>query len=99
MRTTFDPVKRAQTLARRGLDFAVDAERVFSGETVTMVDDRFDYGEVRQISAGFLGDRMVVIVWTQRGTGRHIISMRYCHGKEEKRWQKILRETGKQRSR
>src|SRR5260221_6376962 len=27
---------------------------------------------------------MVVIVWTQRGTSRHVISMRYCHGKEEK---------------
>jgi uncharacterized DUF497 family protein len=77
MKTTFDPGKRAWTLENRGLDFAMDAERVFSGETVTGVDDRFDYGEVRQISAGFLGDRMVVIVWTQRGTSRHIISMRY----------------------
>jgi hypothetical protein len=31
----------------------VDAEKVFSGETVTRTDNRFDYGEVRQISAGF----------------------------------------------
>jgi hypothetical protein len=76
-----------------GPDFAVDAEKVFSGDTVTVVDDRFDYGEVRQISADFLGRRMVVILWTSRGTGRHIISMRYCHGKEEKRWRKILRQT------
>jgi hypothetical protein len=36
---------------------------------------------------------MVVIVWTQRGASRHIISMRYCHGKEEERWRKILRQT------
>jgi uncharacterized DUF497 family protein len=92
MKTTFDPGKRAWTLENRGLDFAVDAEKVFSGDTVTMIDDRFDYREVRQISAGFLGDRMVVIVWTQRGTSRHIISMRYCHGKEEKRWRQILRQ-------
>jgi len=91
MKTTFDPAKRAWTLVHRGLDFAVDAAKVFSGDTVTMVDHRFDYGEVRQISAGFLEGRMVVIVWTQRGTSRHVISMRYCHGKEEKRWRKILR--------
>jgi uncharacterized DUF497 family protein len=71
----------------------VDAEKVFSGDTVTGIDGRFDYGEVRQITAGFLGDRMVVVVWTQRGVNRHIISMRYCHGKEEKRWRKILRQT------
>jgi uncharacterized protein len=70
----------------------VDAEKVFSGDTVTGIDGRFDYGEVRQITAGFLGDRMVVVVWTQRGVNRHIISMRYCHGKEEKRWRKILRQ-------
>jgi uncharacterized protein len=92
MRTTFNPAKREWALVHRGLDFPVDAERAFSGETVTMIDERFDYGEVRQISAGFLEDRMVVIVWTQRGTSRHIISMRYCHGKEEKRWRKILRQ-------
>jgi uncharacterized DUF497 family protein len=64
MKTTFNPVKRDWTLAHRGLDFAVDAEKVFSGDTVTAIDDRFDYGEVRRISAGFLDDRMVVIVWT-----------------------------------
>jgi uncharacterized protein len=40
MKTTFDPAKRAWTLAHRGLDFAVDAEKVFSGDTVTMTDDR-----------------------------------------------------------
>lgn len=92
MKTTFNPAKRDWTLAHRGLDFAVDAEKVFSGDTVTMIDDRFEYGEVRRISAGFLGDRMVVVVWTQRGASRHVISMRYCHDKEEKRWRKILRK-------
>jgi uncharacterized DUF497 family protein len=92
VKITFDPVKRDWIPAHRGLDFAVDAEKVFSGDTMMAIDDRFDYGEVRPISAGFLEGRMVVIVWTQRGTSRHIISMRYCHGKEEKRWRKILRQ-------
>jgi hypothetical protein len=90
--TTYDPAKRDWTLKHRGIDFAVDAEKVFSGITVTVADDRFDYGEVRRISAGFLDGRMVVIVWTERGTSRHVISMRYCHDKEEKRWREILRQ-------
>jgi uncharacterized DUF497 family protein len=93
MKTTFNPAKRDWTLAHRGLDFAVDAEKVFSGDTVTMVDDRFDYGEVRRISAGFLEGRMVVIVRTERGASRDIISMRYCHDKEEERWRKIFGKT------
>ena len=41
-----------------------------------------------------LDDRMVVIVWTWRDASRHIISMRYCHEKEEKRWRKIFRQAG-----
>lgn len=53
MKTTFNPAKRDWALAHRCLDFAVDAEKVFSGETVMVIDERFDYGEVRRISAGF----------------------------------------------
>jgi uncharacterized protein len=29
---------------------------------------------------------LVVMVWTQRGNARHIISMRHCHAKEEEIW-------------
>jgi uncharacterized DUF497 family protein len=35
-----------------GIDFATDAEKAFSGDTVTVVDDRFDYSEIRSISRG-----------------------------------------------
>lgn len=91
MTITFDPAKRAATLARRGLDFA-KAAKVFEDEHVTWIDDRFDYGEVRQITAGLLEGRMIVFVWTARGADRHIISMRYCHAKEER---KILRRLGR----
>jgi uncharacterized DUF497 family protein len=86
VRITYDPAKRAATLAERELDFA-DAAEVFAGVYTVAPDDRRDYGEPRFISAGYLGGRMVVIVWTPRGDARHIISMRYCHEKEEKRWQ------------
>ena len=52
MRVTFDRAKREWTLKHRGLDFALDAGKVFSGETVSVIDNRFDYDEVRQVSAG-----------------------------------------------
>jgi uncharacterized protein len=74
MDITFDPAKRELTRRRRGLDFA------------RVVDDRFDYGETRFITAGHLDGRLVVMVWTQRGKVRHIISMRHCHAKEEEIW-------------
>ena len=87
MDISFDPVKRDRTLKERGLDFA-DAAYVFAERHTVLRSDR--YGEPRFISAGFLRGRMVVIVWTQRGDARHVISMRYCHGKEEAKWRKHL---------
>jgi uncharacterized DUF497 family protein len=79
---TFDPAKRLVTLRGRGIDFATDAEKVFAGRKATFVDDRFDYGEVRLLTIGWLNERMVVMAWTERGADRHITSMRYCHAKE-----------------
>ena len=89
MRISYDPAKRAATIKRRGLDFA-DAAEVFAGDYTEALDDRHAYGEARYISAGYLRGRMVVLAWTPRGDGRHIISMRYCHAKEERRWRAKL---------
>jgi uncharacterized DUF497 family protein len=86
---SFDPAKRAVTLKERGLDFA-DAGLVFMGDVATRQDDRHDYGEDRFVSAGYLRGRMVVMVWTPRGNARHIISMRHCHGNEEKLWRRRM---------
>ena len=85
MRYTFDPAKRDLALRHRGLEFSRAGE-VFEGRTATVVDERFDYGETRLISAGYLDGRLVVMVWTQCGEARHIISMRHCHAKEEEIW-------------
>ena len=89
MIVSFDTGKRSRTLEERGLDFAVDAARVFAGLHVDFEARGRDYGETRMITAGWLGGRMLIIVWTQRGRARHVISMRYCHAKEAR---KILRE-------
>lgn len=82
MKISFDPAKREITLRERGIDFAVDAAKLFARKTVTTEDDRFDYGEPRYSTYGWLGDRVTLVIWTPRGDGRHIISMRFCHAKE-----------------
>jgi uncharacterized protein len=90
MSITFDPNKRAATLAHRGLDFAA-AARGFVGDHATWIDECFDYGGVRQITAGLLDGRMVGFIWTQRGPHRHVLSMGHCHDKEAR---KIRRRFG-----
>ncbi len=86
MAITFDPAKREATLAERGLDFA-DADAVIEGAIFEFVDDRFEYGEQRITTVGYLDERMVVLIWTERGADRHIISMRHAHEKERRRFQ------------
>jgi uncharacterized DUF497 family protein len=85
MAITFDPAKRERTLAERGLDFA-DAAEVFAGPLVENPDERFDYGEERFVTVGYLARRMVVVVWTPRGADRHIISLRKANERERKRY-------------
>jgi len=84
MRITCDPAKRLHTLESRGLDMR-RAKEVFAGLNLTRRDDRFDYGEPRFITAGWLDAKLVVLVWTPRGSARRIISMRHCHDREAQR--------------
>ena len=94
MRVSYDPEKRAKTLAERGLDFD-DAVHVFAGSVFELEDDRKDYGEPRWITFGLLNGRMVVLVWTPRGDDtRHITSMRKANEREKKRYQERVDRSG-----
>ena len=58
------------------------AEEVFAGATLTVEDDRQDYGEERFITIGFLDGTMVILVWTPRADAQRIISLRYANDRE-----------------
>jgi len=89
MRITFDPVKRNNALADRGLDF-LDAEIIFEGVTLEVEDTRKDYGERRIICYGLLAGRMVVVGYTPRGADRHVFSMRKANEREKARISPLL---------
>ncbi len=82
MKIEYDEAKRDATLAERGLDMKRAAE-AFAGLTLTVEDDRRDYGETRFITIGFLDARMVVLVWTRRASAYRIVSMRKANGREQ----------------
>ena len=89
MRITFDAVKHEKTLRERGLDLA-RARVVFEGLTIALPDQRQDYGEPRFITAGWLDERLVVLVWTPRGRARRIISMRKANEREIDKYKQSL---------
>lgn len=81
----FDPDKRALTLQHRSLDMA-GAGEIFEGNHQSVQDDREDYGEIRWITTGFMGGRLVVVVWTTREGKRRINSLRKANERERKRY-------------
>jgi uncharacterized DUF497 family protein len=85
----WDEAKNCSNRVKRGLDFG-DAEKVFAGQCITFVDDRFDYGEERLITLGVLAGRVVVIAHAPRGDDARIISMRKANRGEQKIYQKRL---------
>lgn len=89
MNIQFDQAKRDKTLEERSLDFA-RADEIFTGQHLTRIDDRQEYGEDRYITAGMLDGRIVIMVWTPRGETCRIISMRKANEREIKRLQAHL---------
>ncbi|HEY0050050.1 MAG TPA: BrnT family toxin [Pyrinomonadaceae bacterium] len=83
MRFEWDEEKRRINLTRHGFDF-VDAEQVFENETATILDDRFDYGEIRFVSFGLLKGFVVAVVPNQVKEITRIISFRKATKNEER---------------
>jgi uncharacterized DUF497 family protein len=79
----WDEAKRQANRAKHGVDFAqIDG---FDWGTCTHArDHRMDYGELRVVSAGYIGGRLHLVVWTPRGETRRIISLRKANDREEK---------------
>ncbi|OLE53391.1 MAG: hypothetical protein AUG51_13240 [Acidobacteria bacterium 13_1_20CM_3_53_8] len=82
MEFEWDEAKRRLNLHNHGIDF-VGIEQVFQRETVTILDDRFDYGEERFVTFGLLNGRVVAIAHTETDEVIRIISVRKATKYEE----------------
>jgi uncharacterized DUF497 family protein len=79
---TADPVKNARNLTERGIDLIEGAKAFDFGTAVCAIDDRKDYGEVREVAAGFIGPRLHILVFTMRRETCHVISLRKANKRE-----------------
>ena len=75
MEFEWDEHKRRANLRKHGIDFA-DSEVIFSGPTKSILDDRFDYGEERFLTFGFLYEWVVVVTHTETADRIRVISIR-----------------------
>ena len=82
----WDEVKRQWTFETRGLDFA-DVQFFEFDTADTVADNREDYGEVRQVSTGYLHGRLCVLCWTERDPNIvRVISLRKANDREQKKY-------------
>jgi uncharacterized DUF497 family protein len=82
MEFEWDENKRLANIQKHGIDF-IDAAKVFEGDTLTVEDERFGYGEQRFITLGLLKGRVITVVHTERGDVTRIISARKATKYEE----------------
>lgn len=89
----WDPAKSERNVRKRGLSFA-EAARLFEGNTIEFDDNRKDYGEQRIVAFGEVAGRVLVCVYTWRGTAeapvRWIISLRKANCGESSAYHKAF---------
>ena len=81
-----DPDKDATNVALHGISLD-QAETLLSGFTVQWVDQRYDYGEVRMIAVGEIGEREFCCVYTRRSEAFRAISLRRANRRERNVYQ------------
>lgn len=79
--------KNERNLAKHGIDFEF-AARVFLGRTLTVLDQRHDYGEDRYRTIGEIDGVVYFVAWTPRGDIVRIISARTANAKEDRSYRK-----------
>lgn len=81
----WDETKRKSNIKKHGIDF-IDAPMIFSGYTLTIEDNRYDYREDRFVTLGILDGRVVVVIHTESEELIRIISIRKATKYEEKEY-------------
>ncbi|NEQ38149.1 MAG: BrnT family toxin [Okeania sp. SIO3I5] len=76
--------KNQQNIRKHGISFE-EASEIFYGIVFTTIDERYDYGEIREISIGAIqGVIIITVVHTERNGNIRIISARKATLKERK---------------
>ena len=89
MNVTFDPAKAAANMPKHGVSLT-EAAGFEWGTAVVWPDTRRDYGEARMVALGYIGLRIMALVFVDRPpeqpTERRIISLRKANSREVKRY-------------
>ncbi|OIN85456.1 MAG: hypothetical protein AUJ21_12835 [Anaerolineae bacterium CG1_02_58_13] len=87
MKLVWDRHKNEINIKKHGLDFA-DTKKVFESSMLVGLDERKVYGEDRWIGIGLMGNRVVVVVFTEPDEDAiRVISFRKATTDERKKYE------------
>jgi uncharacterized protein len=86
----WDEAKRAANIAAHKIDFTAVYEFDWDTAVVT-IDDREDYGELRESAIGFIGEKLYVVIFTRRSEVIRVISLRRAESRDKKLYVKERR--------
>jgi uncharacterized DUF497 family protein len=90
VRYHWDEAKRRENLRKHGLDF-VDADAMFAGFAVDLLDNRHDYGEIRRVRIRQVSGTVLLVVYTEPdGDTIRIISFRRAGPFERRVYEQAL---------
>lgn len=82
----WDDAKALANWRKHGVSFS-QASNIFRDPFgIEVLDDRGNYGEERFIRIGMVGDRLLTVVYTERGENIRIISAREAVGHERRNY-------------
>lgn len=92
MKFEWDEGKNAGNVRKHRLDFC-DADEIFKCLMLTRLDTKANYGEDRYIGFGFVQERLMVVVYTERASDSiRIISFRKANKREKALFQKEIKD-------
>lgn len=89
--TTWDETKRRKNIRDHGLD-SNGCDAIWDNFTITREDIRRTYGEKRFVTFGLIEGDVVVLVYTERRAGPHIISLRKAEKYEARYYFEIAKD-------
>lgn len=89
----WDDKKAKSNLEKHGVSFELASEIFYRSTVFTFEDDRFDYGEVREVAIGEIEGICLYIIFTVRGESLRIISARKASIRERRAYYDHIERT------
>ena len=92
MEFEWDETKNQMNIKKHGISFE-QAKTIFNYQVLNQTNDRYDYGEIREISLGLLKGRTIIaVVHTTREDKLRIISARKANKNEREAYNELTRK-------